>query len=233
MKLLLVGEYDPSFAQHRATNEALRHAADALGLQPDVRWVSTADFHAGLDRLNAAGVLAAPGSPYKSLAGMLTLIRFCREHDVPLLGTCGGFQHMILEYARNVLGFTDAEHAEYDPNASRLFIARLACSLVGRTLTVRLAASSRVAEIYGARTAQEQYYCNFGVAPEHVSALASGPLRITGSDDEGEVRVIELPGHPFFLGTLYVPQFASRPGAPHPLMLAFLRAAQHTVTHHS
>jgi CTP synthase (UTP-ammonia lyase) len=71
----------------------------------------------------------------------------------------------------------------------------------------------------------EEYYCNFGVDPSKVALLASKDLRISGSDVEGEVRVIELRDHPFFVGTLFVPQLRSTPSHPHPLVTAFLRAA--------
>lgn len=84
--------------------------------------------------------------------------------------------------------------------------------------------ASQVAAIYEAISAAEQYYCNFSVNPDYVSLLRSGPLKITGSDSEGEIRVVELPGHPFFLGTLFVPQTRSTLERPHPLVTAFLRA---------
>jgi CTP synthase (UTP-ammonia lyase) len=92
-------------------------------------------------------------------------------------------------------------------------------------MRLTFAPGSRVEAIYGAPTATEAYYCNFGVNPEYVPLLGSGPLAITGADAEGEVRVIELPGHPFFLGTLFVPQTRSTPERPHPLVLAFVEAA--------
>jgi CTP synthase (UTP-ammonia lyase) len=72
----------------------------------------------------------------------------------------------------------------------------------------------------------ESYYCNFGVNPDRVPLLKSGPLKITGSDSEGEVRIIELPDHPFFIGTLFVPQARSTPDNPHPLVTAFLKAVK-------
>ena len=139
----------------------------------------------------------------------LRAIRLAREGDVPCFGTCGGFQHMVIEYARNVLGFADAQHAEYDPYASNLFVSELVCSLAGRELPLTFAPGSRVAQIYQANDAVEQYYCNFGVHPEKVSLLQSGALKISGWDPEGEIRVVELPDHPFFIGTLYVPQAAT------------------------
>src|SRR2546430_5445771 len=161
----------------------------------------------------------------------LWAIRYARENRVPCLGTCGGFQHIIIEYARNVLGFKDAQHAEYDPYASNLFISQLACSLLGREMELLFSPGSQVAAVYDANSATEQYYCNFGVNPDHVSYLKSGPLKITGSDSEGEVRVVELPGHPFFMGTLFVPQTRSTPEQPHPLVTAFLKASAGRVSH--
>jgi len=223
-RLVILGEYDAAFAPHALTDAAIGHASAALDVAVEARWMSTAE----VDDAALAGSSAlwiAPGSPYRDLDRTLRAIRFARERGVPCLGTCGGFQHMILEYARNVLGFPDARHAEYDPYASNLFISRLACSLAGRAMDLRLVPGSRVARIYGATAVHERYYCNFGVNPDCVGRLAAGPLRITGADAEGEVRVIELPGHPFFIGTLFVPQARSRPDAPHPLVTAFVRAA--------
>lgn len=98
------------------------------------------------------------------------------------------------------------------------------CSLAGREMDLRLAPGSQVAAIYGATAVTERYHCNFGVHPDRVAALASGPLRIVGADAEGEVRVVELPGHRFFIGTLYVPQAQSTASRPHPLVCAFLQA---------
>jgi hypothetical protein len=83
-------------------------------------------------------------------------------------------------------------------------------------------------EIHGSASAREQYCCNFGVNPERIAILRDGPLAIPGSYQEGEVSVVELPGHPFFIGTLYVPQARSGEGRPHPLVSAFLRAVNGT-----
>ena len=222
--IAILGEYTSAFAPHAATTAAIAHARARLGVAVEAEWVSTAAIDRYLlDRADALWI--APGSPYKDLELTLSAIRHAREHGVPCFGTCGGFQHMVLEYARNVLGFRDAQHAEYDPYASRLFVTELACSLAGREMRLTFAPGSRVAAIYGAGFATEEYYCNFGVNPEYVPLLRRGPLAITGADAEGEVRVIELPGHPFFLGTLFVPQTRSTPERPHPLVLAFVQAA--------
>ena len=92
-------------------------------------------------------------------------------------------------------------------------------------MELQLTADSKVASWYAAMSTEERYYCNFGVNPACLDVLKSGPLRIVGADAEGEVRVIELPDHPFFVGVLYVPQSRSAPGAPHPLVSAFIAAA--------
>jgi CTP synthase (UTP-ammonia lyase) len=222
--IAILGEYSATFAPHAATTAAIEHARARLGVAVEARWVSTAAVDERLfERFDAVWV--APGSPYKDLELTLWAIRAARERNVPCLGTCGGFQHIVLEYARTVLGFRDAQHAEYDPYASRLFVTRLACSLAGREMRLTFTPASRVATIYGSTAATEQYYCDFGVNPAYVPLLAGGPLRVTGADAEGEARVIELPDHPFFLGTLFVPQTRSTPDRPHPVVMAFVRAA--------
>lgn len=221
--IALLGEHNPTYQPHVSTNAAIEHSALESGVDVDVFWVSTEEINDSLFE-RFSGIWVTPGSPYKDMDKTLWAIRRARENRVPCLGTCGGFQHIIIEYARNVLGFKDAQHAEYDPYASNLFICQLACSLSGREMELLFSPGSQVAAVYDANSATEQYYCNFGVNPDHVSYLKSGPLKITGSDSEGEVRVVELPGHPFFMGTLFVPQTRSTPEKPHPLVTAFLKA---------
>jgi CTP synthase (UTP-ammonia lyase) len=223
MTIAILGEFDRTFRPHTATNDALQHSVADLGVSIAWEWVATDDIDDSLfTRFDAVWV--APGSPYKDLERTLWAIRYARERGIPCFGTCGGFQHMVLEYARNVLGI-EAAHAEYYPHASNLFVSRLECSLAGREMRLTLAPGSRVAAIYGALTETEEYYCNFGVNPDKVVLLKSAELRVSGSDPEGEVRVIELPRHPFFLGTLFVPQAKSKLGRPHPLVNAFVKTA--------
>lgn len=224
----VIGDFQADFPPHPATNEALGHAATVLGLRLRVDWLGTAELRtvalgeiAGYDAL-----WCAPGSPYRSMAGALRAIRLAREHDWPLLGTCGGFQHMVLEYARNVLGIEEAQHAEYDPYSSELFISQLTCSPAGKTMGIELAAGSLAANVYGEPAVREQYYCNFGLNPAHRARLEDAGLEVVGTDQDGEARVIELPKRRFYLATLFVPQLRSRPGQPHPLVVAFLRAAE-------
>lgn len=222
----VVGDYDPAFRPHVATGEALAHAATYLGIAVDVRWLATEPLVSDLAGVEAADALwCAPGSPYRSLDGAVAALRQGRERGVPTLGTCGGCQHMVIEYARNVLGYRDAQHAEYDPYASTLFVSELTCSLAGKTMPVSLSPGSRVAALYGGTEAEEEYYCNFGIAPERQQDLHAGGFAVTGVDRDGEARVLEIPGHPYYVATLFVPQARSRPEAPHPLVVGLLRAA--------
>jgi CTP synthase (UTP-ammonia lyase) len=224
--IALVGDYNAESPLHRATTLAIEHSARRLSVDVQAVWLSTGRLRQESDRVGSAGgIWIAPGSPYKDMSAVLDTIRFARESGVPLLGTCGGFQHVIIEFARNVLGIVDAQHAEYDPYASRLFITRLACSLVGRSLPIQLVAGSRTANAYQSTSVTESYYCNFGLNPQYVPDLAGSGLRMVGSDDVGEVRVVELENHPFFVGTLFVPQTSSAPEQPHPLITAFVSAA--------
>src|SRR5258705_3616167 len=191
--LAIVADFNSS-KSHLATDEAIAHSAVSLGSAVEPRWIGTAELARpkGLKQLReSAGIWIGPGSPYASMEGALSAIQFARTNGIPLFGTCGGFQHIIIEYARNVLGFADAEHEESSPNASRLFISRLACSLVGRTMTLTLAPDSMLARIYGRTTVQEEYLCNFGVNPDYVETLRSSGLSVVASDAEGAVRALE------------------------------------------
>ncbi len=227
LRVAILGEFMPTFKPHLATNAAIQHSRDALGIAIEGDWVTTNHIGESLFQ-RYSGIWVAPGSPYKNLDLTLWAIQQARKNGVPCFGTCAGFQHMILEYARNVLNFKDAQHAEYDPNASDLFVSRLACSLAGREMKLAFVEGSRVASIYGSLSATEEYYCNFGVNPDKASLLTGSALRVSGSDAEGELRVIELPDHPFFVGTLFVPQSRSTASNPHPLVTAFLKAATQT-----
>jgi CTP synthase (UTP-ammonia lyase) len=199
-----------------------------LGVDLDIEWIPTGDLETGApDRLGGLdGLWSPPGSPYRSLTGALAAIRFARESGLPFIGTCGGYQHAILEYARNVMGFADAQHAEYDSTSSRLFISALACSLAGQTMRVFLQPGTTAHALYGVGEADEAYYCNFGLNPDERPALEASGLVVSGIDRDGEARIVELPGHPFFLATLFVPQTASTLERPHPLVTGFVAAAR-------
>ncbi|MDQ3659325.1 MAG: hypothetical protein M3338_06585 [Actinomycetota bacterium] len=217
----IIGDYGPNNPTHRATEEALGHAGDSLDVLVSLEWLPT-DALAGrtgkvLRRFDA--VFCSPGSPYRSFDGALEAIRFARESGVPFIGTCGGFQHAVIEYARNVLGLSDAGHAEYDPDAQNPFVSALSCSPFGETMHVEMQPGSKVHAIYGGPEAEEEYRCNYGLAPESRKLLERGGLLVSGVDPDGEVRILELPDHPFYVATLFVPQLGSSPEKSHPLVL--------------
>ena len=224
----IIGDYNSQNPTHVATNNGIRHAAEVLGTPLEAVWLDTDRSHQ-LETFQ--GLFGSPGSPYRSMDGALAGIRYARENNVPFMGTCGGFQHLVIEYARNVMGFTDATHAESDPYASCLFITALSCSLVGKTMEVNITPGSKAADACRATRSMEQFYCNFGLNPEYRDQLERHGLEITGTDQDGEVRIVELGTHPFFVGTLFVPQARSVPGTPHPLVLEFCRAAVDSTTH--
>ena len=118
----------------------------------------------------------------------------------------------------------DAEHEETAPDASQLLITRLICSLVGRTETIQVMPGTHAYQAYG-KEAVEQYRCSYGLNPAYRNRLFGGALRIAGVDAEGEVRIVELSEHRFFVATLFLPQLASSREKPHPLIVAYLRAA--------
>jgi CTP synthase (UTP-ammonia lyase) len=224
LRIALVGDRSPDVRAHLAIPDALAHAAPP-GHEVAHEWIATDSIVPADPRLAAVhGIWCVPGSPYASFDGVLAAIRVARERRTPFLGTCGGFQHAVIEYARHVLGIADADHAETS-SAGRLVITPLSCSLVGATGTIRFAAGSRVARLYGVLESEERYHCSYGVDPAFRAALETGGMRVTGVDAEGDVRVGELEGHPFYLGTLYQPELSSTPGRPAPVVQGFLSAA--------
>lgn len=226
LHLALIGDYNPDVIAHQAIPVALQKAAQALELDINLHWLgtdtltSTASLH-GFD-----GFWCVPASPYRDIEGALRAIRFAREQRRPFLGTCGGFQHVVLEYARNVLGWADAEHGELVPDAERAVITPLSCALVEASDTVRLLPNTRIAQAYGNLDIHEGYRCNYGINPQFAHALLDGALIPGGHDAAGELRAIELLGHPFFVATLFQPERAALKGTTPPLAIALLKACR-------
>jgi CTP synthase (UTP-ammonia lyase) len=228
MRIALIGDYSPAVPAHLAIQVALRAAARSLDLTVESQWVSTEHVRVhGISALDGCeAVWCVPGSPYASMGGALTAIRHARETRRPFLGTCGGFQHAIVEYARNVAGIEDADHAESNPNAAAPVIVPLACSLVGAEGRIILRPGSRATTIYGRAESVERYHCSYGVSAEYRQRLLTGPLRISGWDEGWDVRIVELDDHPFFLATLFQPELSSTEHEAHPLIVAFVAAAR-------
>jgi CTP synthase (UTP-ammonia lyase) len=224
-RISLVGDYDADVLAHQAIPRAIELSARRIGATVNLDWLPTDSIH-DLNILESYhGIWCVPASPYRSMEGALLTIRYARENNIPFLGTCGGFQHALIEYARNVLGWEDADHAETAPWAERAVITPLACSRVEQSETLRLVPTSRMAEWYGRLDPHEGYHCSFGVNPAFRNALLAANLREAATDGCGALRAVELEGHPFFVATLFQPErLALRDETP-PIVAAFVRAA--------
>jgi len=224
LNLALVGDYRASAVAHQAIPPAIERAAQQLGASVSFNWLAT-DEAGVVDAARSSDALwVVPGSPYKNDDAVFEIIRWAREHRHPFLGSCGGFQYAVIEYARNALGWQDANHAETD-EGGRMVIAPLSCSLVEQRGEVRFAPGSRIAEAYGAQSSDEGYHCNFGVNPAFSEALEGENLRITSWDAAGDVRGIELIDHPYFVATLFQSERAALQDKASPLVIAWLQAA--------
>jgi len=168
----------------------------------------------------------SPGSPYNSYIGALNAIHFARENNFPFIGTCGGFQHCVMEYAQNVLKISKAKHQEYNPDASEFFISALTCSLVGQTKEIFLKKGSMVQRIYGEDVTSERYNCNFGLNVKFQDDFDKSGFKVVGVDANGEARILELPSSGFYVATLFQPQLSSTPENPHKLINEYLKAAR-------
>ena len=227
VRVALVGDHDPQVKAHRAIPVALQMAAEAANCRVEPEWVGTEELDEGAaSRLGDYGAIwVVPASPYRSMDGALAAIRYAREQGRPFLGTCGGFQHTLIEYARDVLGIREADHAETNPDASVLFVSPLSCALRDADGPIHFKPGSRIADIYGTTETVEQYNCGFGLNPQYRARLEDGQLSITATDDQGDARAVELAGHPFFLATLYQPERSALRNARHPLITAFVLSA--------
>lgn len=218
----LIGDYSQSVPAHQAIPIALERAAKALHIEVGFEWVPTEEITSASRISRFDGVWCVPASPYRSMDGALLAIRHARESAIPFLGTCGGFQHAVVEYARNVLGWADAAHAETAPDAARAVISPLECALIEATGLVWLFPGTRIAAAYGVSETTEGYRCRYGLNPEFRSALVAGPLCACADDETGEVRAVELDDHPFFVATLFQPERAALKGESVPLVVSFI-----------
>ena len=227
VRIALIGERNSEILAHQAIQLALRLASLELEVALESTWIRTDRLEADPTEQLAGyhGIWCVPGSPYASLEGALGAIALARVSGRPFLGTCGGFQHALLEYARNVLGLIRAEHAEITPEAEEPFIAPLACAMVERSGRIVLDPASLVGSLYGVPDVTEEYHCSYGLNPRYADRLADGPLAVVGRDEHGEVRAVELRHHPFFVATLYQPERSALKGRSHPLIAGLVRAA--------
>jgi len=224
-RVALVGDFNPDVTAHIAIPKALEISSVDTGHPIEAVWMPTNELSTSVNALQSFdAVWCVPASPYVSMEGALSAIRHARENGLPFLGTCGGYQHAALEFARHVLGLTKVDNGEIDPDAEMPLIAPLSCALVEQSGDIEFEEGSMLARIHGTTRVTETYHCSYGIAPNFVNLFDDSALRVTGVDVDGEPRAFELVSHPFFIGTAYQPERSALSGQPHPLINAFVAA---------
>lgn len=225
LRIALVGDYNHDVVAHQAIPLAIDDAAAVLEITADYDWLATSDISSSDDLVGYDAIWVVPASPYKNPEGAFIAIQYARENAIPFLGTCGGFQHAIIEYARHVMGVGDAAHQETD-DAGRMVIVPLSCSLVDQVADIELRPNTLIARAYGQDKISEGYRCSYGISADFAAELEKSDLRVTGWDEEGEIRAVELVNHPFFVATLFQHERNALAGRPVPLVQAMLKAAK-------
>ena len=228
-RVALVGDRSANVRAHARIPVLIEALLRREGIALDAYWMATPEAEE-CDLSGFDAIWVVPGSPYASADGAIAAVRTARERRIPFLGTCGGFQHALLEYARHVCELATVQNAEVTPEARDQLIVPLECSLVGHEEAVMVVPGTLAAKITGPGRRTERYNCAYGLNPAYLDALTSGGLRFSGFDDSGQVRIMELPGHPFFIGTLFQPELDGDGTHPHPVIVALAAAAAEHAT---
>ena len=238
VKIGLVGKYVEYEDSYKSLKEALLHAGLAHQAKVEIEWIESesVDWPECRDALRQYdGILVPGGFGKRGITGMLNAIRFAREERVPYFGICLGMQTMVIEFARNVCGLSNADSTELDPASPHRVIYKLrelkGVDELGGTMRLgayvcKLAEGSIAKQAYGLDEISERHRHRYEFNREYEPLLTSHGLRLTGQTPDGVyVEICELPGHPWYLGCQFHPEFKSKPLEPHPLFRAFLEAA--------
>jgi len=238
VSIAIVGKYVEYEDSYKSLKEALVHGALAMNLKLSVTWIEAEGLEApgyeeqlrGFD-----GILVPGGFGKRGIEGMLNAIRYARERHVPYFGICLGMQTACIEYARNVCGLAGANSSEFDPATPHRVIYKLreltGVEEMGGTMrlgawTCILEAGSAAAQAYGKTEISERHRHRYEFNREYEALLTGAGLNLTGTTPDGTyVEIVEIPGHPFFLGCQFHPEFKSKPLEPHPLFARFIRAS--------
>jgi CTP synthase len=241
VRIGLVGKYINLPDAYLSVVEALRHGGYSCGANVSIDWIAADDAEGLLaeGRLHDLDGIVVPGGfGMRGTPGKIGAAGYAREHNVPFLGLCLGLQCAVIEYARNVCGFDDANSSEFDPSTQHPVIALMdeQKDVVDMGGTMRLGAypaklvpGTLVRDIYGEEVVYERHRHRYEVNNRYRTALEEHGLVLSGtSPDDTLVEFIELPAdvHPFYVATQAHPEFKSRPNRPHPLFAAFVNAAK-------
>ncbi len=237
--IALVGKYVEYEDSYKSLKEALLHGGIAHNVKVHIHWIEAESFEKGkLEReLEAYDAILVPGGFGKrGIEGMINAIEFARVKKVPYFGICLGMQTMVIEYARNVCGLTEADSTEFNPGGPQRVIYKLrelkGVDELGGTMRLGawpcvLKPGSFAHKAYGALEISERHRHRYEFNREFEDVLTSHGLKITGETPNGTyVEICEIADHPYFLGCQFHPEFKSKPLEPHPLFCAFVGAAR-------
>jgi CTP synthase len=238
VRIAVVGKYTSLVDSYKSVQEALIHGGIANDVGVTIDWLSSEDFERGIgpDLLrNYDGLLVPGGFGVRGVEGMLGALRWARENDLPFFGICLGLQCAVIEYARNVCGLQESNSAEFRGDITEAVICLMDSQRqvtdMGGTMRLgaypaRLAAGSKAAEAYGTLEISERHRHRYEVNNEYRELLGRHGMKFTGLSPDGQlVEIVEVPGHPWYLGCQFHPELKSRPMNAHPLFAAFIRAA--------
>jgi CTP synthase len=239
VRIAVVGKYTDFVDSYKSVQEALIHGGIANDVGVDISWVSSDSFtSAEAAREIVArydGLLVPGGFGVRGVEGMVEAIREARESGVPFFGICLGMQTAIIEFARNVCGLDDSHSSEFAPECSDPVISLMESQQhvtdMGGTMRLgaypcRLTRGSRAAEIYGVAEVSERHRHRYEVSNAYRDTFTQHGMRLSGLSPDGQlVEIVELPGHPWFVGCQFHPELQSRPTRPHPLFAGFVAGA--------
>jgi CTP synthase len=238
VSIAICGKYVEYEDSYKSLKEALVHGALALNLKLSVTWIEAegleeSSYESQLTGFD--GILVPGGFGKRGIEGMLNAIRYARERSVPYFGICLGMQTACIEYARNVCGLAGANSSEFDPATPHRVIYKLreltGVEEMGGTMRLGawpcvLETGSLAAKAYGKTEISERHRHRYEFNREYEALLTGAGLNITGTTPDGTyVEIVEIPGHPFFLGCQFHPEFKSKPLEPHPLFASFVKAS--------
>jgi CTP synthase len=243
VSIAIVGKYVEYEDSYKSLKEALTHGAVGESLKLNVTWVEAEgleskgpedkSYEAQLEGYD--GILVPGGFGKRGIDGMLNAIRYAREKQIPYFGICLGMQTACIEFARNVCGLEDANSSEFDPSTPHRIIYKLrelkGIDELGGTMRLgawecKLDSESIASRAYGQTEISERHRHRYEFNREYEALLTGAGLRITGSTPDGTyVEIVEIPGHPYFLGCQFHPEFKSKPLEPHPLFREFIKAS--------
>ena len=238
VRIALVGKYTQLHDSYLSVVEALKHGGIASRAKVQIQWVEAEDVTeqtAPEIFRDADGILVPGGFGDRGIPGMIEAAKYAREQRIPYLGICLGMQIAVIEFARHVLGLPDADSAEFAPETPHPVIHLMpdqeGVTDIGGTLRLGswpcvLTPGSLASTLYGAPLIRERHRHRYEVNNEYREALTGSGMMLSGISPDGRiVEMMELPDHPFFIGTQAHPEFKSRPNRPHPLFAGLVKAA--------